>query len=353
MKIIDRYLARAVLAGSLLAFLVLLSLSAFFTFIDQLGDLKGDYTALRAFEYTLFILPRKGYEMFHTAILLGTLLSLGSLANNSELIVLRAAGISIARIAWSVMKAGLLLMLLGVLIGEVLAPPAENHAQKIRTTAMSGSQSIHSGSGIWSKNGQNYIKIGQVYPGSRLVDIAIHTFDSNHHLTSTIRARHAVYSEQGWELKDVTETVFGTRSFTQKHEANRHWDALVEPEMLDTLTVKAQNLSMLSLFRYVQHLKQNKLDAAEYEQAFWTKMFKPLSVLIMLLIALPFVFGSLRTTSVGQRLLVGVLLGLGFHLFNQALNHIGVGYGLNAIASALLPSLLFAAAGLWALKRIF
>jgi len=352
MRIIDRYLGKAVLTGSLLAFLVLLSLSAFFTFVDQLGDIKGDYTALKAFEYMLFVLPRKGYELFHTSILLGTLLSLGSLANSSELIVLRAAGLSVMRITWSVMKAGLLLMLLGTILGEVVAPPAENYGQRMRTSAISGSQSIHSGSSVWSKNGQHYIQVGQVFPGSRLSDVNIYTFDNDHHLAHIIRASHAIFDGNTWQLEGVVKTEFEQRSFVQKQFATMQWDALVQPEMLDTLTVKAQNLSITSLFRYVQYLKQNQLDATQYELAFWMKLVKPFSVLIMLLIALPFVFGSLRATSVGQRLVVGVLLGLGFHLSNQALNHIGVGYGLNAIVSAVLPSLLFATAGLWALKRV-
>lgn len=352
MKIIDRYLGKAVLTGSLLAFLVLLSLSAFFTFVDQLGDLRGDYTALKAFEYVLFVLPRRGYELYNTSILLGTLLSLGSLANGSELIVLRAAGLSVMRIAWAVMKAGLLLMLLGIVLGELIAPPAENYAQQLRTTAMSGSQSVHSGRSVWSRNGQHFIRIGQVFPGSRLSDIDIYTFDKGYFLTSIIRARHASFDGKTWQLEDVVKTEFGEQTFVQKKVASMQWDALVQPEMLDTLTVKAQNLSMLSLFRYVQYLKKNQLDAAQYELAFWMKMIKPFSVLIMLLIALPFVFGSLRSTSVGQRLVVGVLLGLGFHLFNQALNHIGVGYGLNSVVSAVLPSLLFALVGLWALRRV-
>jgi len=353
MIIIDRYIGKSVLAGSLMALLVLLSLSAFFTFVDQLGDLKGDYSAFKAFEYTLFILPRKGYELFHTSILLGTLMSLGSLANNSELIVLRAAGLSIARIAFSVMKAGLLLMLLGIFLGEVVAPSAENHAQKIRATAISGSQSIRSGSAVWSKNKQNYIKIGNVYPDSRLSDIGIYTFDERHNLVRIIRAKHAVYKESTWHLKSGIETLFEKQRFTQKQFDVKQWDDLVQPEMLDAITVKAQNLSIVSLFRYVQYLKKNQLDAAQYELAFWVKVVKPFSVLVMLLIALPFVFGSLRSTSIGQRLVVGVLIGLGFHLFNQALNHIGVGYGLNPVLSALLPSLLFVLAGTVALKRIF
>jgi len=353
MNIIDRYLGRAVLIGSSLAFLVLISLTSFFVFIEQLGDLKGDYTVFKALEYVLFILPGKGYELFHTSILLGSLMSLGSMASNSELLVLRAAGMSVARITWPVLKAGLLLMLFGAFLGEVVAPPAEQYAQKLRTAAITGSTSIHSGQGIWSKNKQNFIRIGIVFPNAELADVEVYTFDDKHRLVTILDAKRAVYSASAWQLQDVTETVFSERSFEQKHFDERKFETLIQPEMLETLSVDEQNLSMISLFRYMQYLKNNQLDAAQYELAFWMKLVKPFSALIMLLIAMPFVFGSLRSSSVGQRLLVGVLLGLGFHMFNQALNYIGVGYGLNAVVSALLPSLLFAAGGMWALKKVF
>jgi len=349
MNIVDRYLARAVISGSMLAFLVLLSLAGFFTFIDQLGDLKGDYTALKALEYVVYLLPRKGYELFHTSILLGTLLSLGSMSSNSELTVIRSAGVSISRISWAVMKAGIVLMIFGVLLGEVVAPQSEQRAQKLKAAALTGSTSLHKGKGIWSRNNRDFIQIGQVFTDARLTDVTIFQFDDEHSMSRTVKAASARYENEKWLLYDVTETKFNKNSFIQKKHEQLSWEGLLQPEMLDTLSVKVQNLSMLSLYR----LRQSQQNASTYELAFWMKVIKPFSVMIMLLIALPFVFGSMRSSSVGQRLLIGVLLGLGFHMFNQALNHIGIGFGLNAIISAILPSVLFALAGLYALRRIF
>jgi lipopolysaccharide export system permease protein len=352
MKIIDRYLARTVLTGSFLAFLVLLALAAFFAFIDQLGDLRGGYTVLKAMEYVFFVLPTKSYELFHTAILLGSLMSLGAMANNSELIILRTAGISIAQIAFSVIKAGVILMLFGIFLGEVVAPPAEQHAQKLKTAAITGSDTIQSGNGIWSKNRQEFVHVGQVYPDAVLTGVEIYSFNEKHQLISTLKVERATFKDPVWQLEKVTETIFQERNFKQNYYPSMERDKLVQPEMLDTLSVKEQELSLLALYRYIRHLSENQLDSSKYELAFWMKVIKPFSVIIMLLIALPFVFGSLRSSSVGQRLLIGVLLGLGFHMFNQALNYIGVGYGLNAIVSAALPTLLFAIAAIWSIRRI-
>jgi len=353
MKIIDRYLGRTVIISSLMTLLILMLISGFFAFIDEIGDIHGDYTAIKALEYVLSALPSLGYELFPTAILLGALLSMGAMASHSELIVLRAAGISLVRITGSVLKAGLLLMLIGILLGEVIAPVAEQHGQKIRTAAQTSSTAIHSRNGIWTKQKKDFVQIGKVFPDMRLVDVTIYTFGEHSHLARMIRAKEASYQGDTWDLKDVTITVFEETSFRQKRLAQMTWRGLVEPSMFDALTVEAPFLSIISLYKYIKHLKQSKQDAAQYELAFWMKIFKPFSALIMLLIAMPFLFGSLRSSSMGQRLLVGVLLGLGFHMFNQALNHIGVGYGLNPIMSAALPSLVFATGGIIALRKIF
>ncbi len=352
MKIIDRYIRRTVVAGSLLVWLILTLLSGFFVFIDQLEDLSGNYTVIKAIEYMVFILPGKAYVLFHTSILLGTLLSMGHLASSSELVILRAAGVSVARITWSVMKAGLILMLAGLFIGEVLAPSAEQYAQELRITTQSASKSIRSGQGLWSKNKQNFAQIGRVYPDARLAGITIYSFDKKYHLSSMIKATSASYSKDKWNLNDVTRTAFKSSSFSQKHFDTLEWGMLVQPEMLDSISVKPMDMSMLSLFRYVQYLEDNQLDSSRYELAFWMKVVKPFSALIMLLIAMPFVFGSLRSSSTGLRLLVGILLGLGFHMLNEALNYIGVGYGFNPVISAFLPSILFAVGGFLALRKV-
>jgi len=353
MKIIDNYLGRAVIFSSMMTLFILMLISGFFAFIEELGDIHGEYTALKALEYVLSVLPRLGYELFPTAILLGTLMSLGAMASHSELIVLRAAGLSLTRITVAVLKAGLFLMLIGIILGEVVAPVAEQHGQQIRTAAKTSSVAIRAKNGIWSKQKKNFIQIGQVYPDMRLADVTIYAFGEHSRLLRMIKAKSATYHDDTWDLNDVTITVFEKKSFRQKQVGQMAWRGLVEPSMFDALTVKAPFLSIISLYKYVNYLKQSGQDAAQYELAFWMKIFKPFSALIMLLIAMPFLFGSLRSSSMGQRLLVGVLLGLGFHMSNQALNHIGVGYGLNPVMSAALPSMVFAMGGIIALRKIF
>jgi len=351
MSILDRYLGRAVILGSLFTLLVLSSLVMFFEFINELRSLSGGYGIWEAAQFVFFLLPGRAYELLPTSVLLGALLSLGALAGNHELIVIRAAGLSIGKITLSVMKAGLLLMLLAIFLGEFVAPLAEQYAQTRRVQAQSGTFSV-SRQGFWARDGQRFISIGRVMPDLRVQDVKIYNFDDMHKLHSILSAKEGEYGNGVWNLRQVEDVRFEGNGFTRTTLEHRTWESLIHPETLESLAVSPNFLPMPALYQYITYLQDNRLDASRYELAFWIKLVKPFSALIMLLIAMPFVFGPLRSVGVGQRLLVGILLGLGFHLFNQALNYTVLGYGLNPLISALLPSLFFTVGGVLAIRKL-
>ncbi|MDZ7622027.1 MAG: LptF/LptG family permease [Candidatus Competibacteraceae bacterium] len=111
-------------------------------------------------------------------------------------------------------------------------------------------------------------------------------------------------------------------------------------------------LSIRELWVYVDYLERNGLDAQSYRLALWRKLLAPLSYLAMLVIAMPFVFGPQRTAGVGQRLLIGLLLGLVFFLLNYLLGNVVLLYGFPPLVGASLPTLLFMGGGLYALHRL-
>lgn len=353
MKILDRYIAATVIGSSMMTLLVLASLAAFFSFLGQLGDLSDTFGVWQAAEYVLFTLPRRAYEVFPTSVLLGSLLGLGALANNSELVVMRAAGLSVRRITWSVIKAGVLLMLAAVLLGEVIGPPGEQYAQTMRAAAQSKSISLQGDYGFWARDGSRFVHIRQVLPGTRLEDISIFEYNNKQELQSVTKADSARYENNKWLLTDIRQSKISTQGVSTYVLENTYWESLLKPEVLDVLPVQPENLSANSLHKYVKHLQNNNLDSRRYELAFWVKLVTPLSAIVMLIVAMPFVFGPLRSTGTGLRILIGVLVGMGFFLLNQGLNQMGLVYGLNPMLSAIMPSVLFALIGLIALKRVF
>ena len=350
LKILDRYLAGVVTKFSLGAFFILLAMVGLFDFLGRLDDLKGDFGAPEAFAYTLLTLPRWGYDLVPTAVLIGGLLGLGNLAAGSELVVLRGAGLSIARIARPVMVGGMAMMLLGVVLGEWVAPPSEAWAQQLRAEWRGGYIGLRGKSGFWARDGESFIRIRRILPEGRLEGIAVYRF-REHRLEMSLRAKRGDRRGGGWVLHDVRVSRISPQGVETERWPEMVWETTLQPALIDVLAIRPEQMGFPDLLEYVGYLRSNGLEYQHYELALWRKIVKPLSSLVMLLIALPFVFGPLRSANSGLLLLAGVLIGLGFYILDQIMNNAGLVYGLPPALSALAPTLLFAAGALFFLRR--
>ncbi len=352
MNVLDRYLARVVLTGTALALLVLVSIDAFFAFVGETGDIGlGDYGVGEAFRYVALTLPRRVYDLLTMALLLGSLMGLGTLASNSELVAIRAAGVPIASIIRAVLQAGLVVLVLGSLIGEFVVPPAEQYAQSQRSIDMSQRITFKSDYGFWARDGNSFIHIEQILPGDRLGGIRVYAFDEQHRLIQATKAEQAYYRDGQWLLEDVRQSSVDESGVETAITPAQAWDSLLSPDLLNVVVVKPENLSGRDLFRYVRYLEANELDSQRYRLAFWGKLTAPLGGVVMLFLAVPFVFGPLRSVGAGQRLLVGVMAGFGFFLLNQTMSHMGQVYQLDPLVSVLVAPMLFFTIGLIALRR--
>lgn len=340
MRLIDRYIAVTVAWSTAGVIAVLLSLVSFGGFIDELNKVgHGHYGLAQAVEYVILSLPRTAYELFPSGVLLGSLLGLGMMAGHKELVAIRASGVSLLRIVWAVLKVGLMLMAVAVAIGEYLAPACEQVAQGLRTSAMTDKVTLNTRTGLWMRDNQNIINIRTVLLDGHVGNVTIYRIDGDYGLRSTIHARSAVYHDHQWTLKDVSRSLISSSGVSSSHEDHATWKSLLNPELFDVVSVEPHDLSTSGLYRYIAYLKANGLDARRYQLAFWQKLMWPFAIGAMLLISIPFVMGPLRLSSMGQRILVGVLLGMGFHLVNQALGQSALFYHLNLVFCTTLPTL--------------
>ncbi|MFP4244691.1 MAG: LPS export ABC transporter permease LptG [Ectothiorhodospira sp.] len=352
MRILRGYLIRQVIGGTLLALAVLTALDVGFAFVGEIEDVgQGSYDWVQALVFTALTIPGRVYELFPTGVLIGALLSLGTLAENSELTAMRAAGLPVRRIVGAVLLAGAVLMVAALLLGEVVAPASERQAQSMRTFAHSEQIQV-GGTGLWAREGNDYLNVRVIMPGPRLHDIRVYRFDDRRQMTEMVQARAARYTEGHWVMRDVTRSRIALDGVTVERAEEESWERLLAPELFDVVVVEPQQMSAWTLWRYIRYLRDNSLDSAPYELAFWTRFSTPLSSLVMLLLAVPFVFGSLRTGGAGQRLFIGILIGVGFHLLNRMLNHMGLVYGLPPLVSAVLPMALFLVIAVAALRRV-
>ena len=353
MNLLDRYIFRAVTTATLVTLLALLLLQFFLSLLVELEDVgKGDYHFLAALRYLLLIQPQRIYELFPMALLVGALLGMGVLASGSELIVMRAAGLSLTQLTRSVLQAGLLLSLAVVLVGEFFAPPLEQLAREQRAIDQGEDLAIRGGRGFWARDGERFIHVQGVLPGVRLANIHVFDVGADARLQSILHAESARYQSGRWLLEGVDRSVLEKDKVLTEHLAHQVFVSAISPQILEVLAADPGELSMRDLQIYVDYLEDNGLDAQSYRLALWRKLLAPLTYLAMLVIAMPFVFGPQRSTGVGQRLLIGLLLGLVFFLLNYMLGNVVLLYGYPPLVGAMLPSLLFLGAGFYTLRRL-
>lgn len=352
--ILDRYIARAVLGGTFMSLFVFGSLFAFISFVSELQHVgMNNYGSLQALIYVVLNLPQLLYQVFPSAMLLGGLLSLGALASTSELIVMRAAGISIMRITFAVLKAGALLIIIVVLLGEFLAPVAISMAKTMRAEALEGRVLTLDRTGLWSKYGDNFVYIGLVLPDVQLRDVIIYELDEKQRLKKTTFAEQAHYEDGLWHLKDVNSSEISKQGIKSIFNETEIWPAMVSTDLFNVLNLEPEDMSASELWQYGHYLDENELDSDAFWLAFWVKLFTPLTSVGMLMISVPLVMtSSSRSGGAGQRILIGVMIGVAFFVLNRVVNQMGVIYGVTPILSAGLPSILVIAISMMMIRRL-
>ena len=350
MNRIERYLGSVILMHSLLVMLVLMVIFAFFEFMNQIGDLEKGYTLALAGLFTALKMPVYSYEVFPIVLLIGTLMGLGSLANQSELTILRVTGWSIRRILVAVLKTALIMWLVMALMGEWLAPQTETYAKKLKLEALNKSLSIGSNSGFWLKDDNEYLYVKRVVTAEELHDIKIFKVEQGQ-LRAYNEAKRAIYVNDGWVFENLkmlkispqTDQLLAKmpKPFSIKLASQDKADAafFLKPEDLTVMGVESRYLNVVALNNQITFLQQNNLDASEYELSFWRKLAMPVVVIAMIAVVFPLIFGSMRQVSIGQRIFLGVLIGMGFHLVNQLIGNIAVVYQLPIVFMVFFPAL--------------
>ncbi len=353
MRILDRYVGQSVqlaVLGVLGVVMMLFILINYVTEFEKIG--RADYTTLKAFTYVLLWLPKLVYQFFPMAALLGTMLGLGLLAGHSELVVIRAAGVSKLRIALAAIKSLLALILIAFFIGEVVAPPAEQYAEQMKLQALGSRISFNTTFGLWLRDGRTVINVRTVEPDGRLAGITLYEFDDQRRLVRRIEARSAVRQGEGWQLQQVTVSDLRADRVTSEHRETLPWRTRLDRELVGTISYHPDSLSLWNQYAYIRYLKRNGLDARLYELAMWNKIVMPLTILAMVLLAVPFVFVSVRHGGIGRQVLFGFLIGIVFYILDRLMGQVGLVYDMPAWLAASTPTLVILIASAWLYRRL-
>jgi lipopolysaccharide export system permease protein len=351
MRRLDRYIEASTLKSLVLVVSGLAALFSLLEFVDQLRDVgTGHYRVTDAFLYVLLTVPSRLLQLMPVSLLLGSLFALGNLSNGSELIAMQSVGISERRIVGWVLKLAVPIVVILFLVAEFVIPTAQRLAQADRMSRMSTETSIEDGNGFWAENDHQYLNVRYVDYGNVPRDIYIYDFSGAGELKSFVHADSATIDDRIWHLAGVVRTELNPEAKTEQLDT-LPWPSFLSSHQVQLLILPPDSMPPIELYRYIRDLKQENHQAARLEQAFWTKVSLPLSMVAMVLVATPFVFGPPRARSAGQRITVGAAVGIVFSLIQQLTNLVGLLLDLSPAFAALAPSALLMAFAYYLQRR--
>ncbi len=349
---LEIYIARTVLGSIALVILMLTGLQVFMLFASQLGSLgTGGYGILAAAKYVLLETPYEVYLFFPMASLLGCLIGLGQMAGHQELVVMRAAGFSIGQITLAVIKIACVLIFLATVSGECLIPKMVHLANQSKQQALSGDHALHTKAGVWLRVQQDMILIGTVESEYKIHDVIQFHFNKNHDLSVTRRIENIVYqtAARRWQASGVHETRLYPDHTSAQQYAEMIWPVALNPAVLGAYKSELDEITLYTLHK---HLHSGSETIAPHDLLVYSqRLMQPITTLVMMLLAIPFIFGPLRGSTMGSKLMAGATVGFGFYIINRFLGGASQVYQWPPVLAAVLPTGLFALLGLYMMRR--
>ncbi|MCQ3827919.1 LPS export ABC transporter permease LptG [Microbulbifer elongatus] len=350
MSLLDRYIARTVTLAILAVLMVILGLDVISAIVDGLGDLGGDYQFADMLEYVVWTLPERIYSQLGFSALVGCMVGLGTLAGTSELTVMRAAGISIGRIAWAVMKPVLVLIVLGLALAELVIPYTNQTAESQRAIAQGELDNAGLEQGLWLFEGGEFVHFNAALPGGTLFGITRYKFDQDQQLEQVVFSERGHFANDRWELQNSRQTSLTPERASSTREAQSTWDSDMSPDLFSLVVPLPSDLSPRNLWSYGRFLDRKGEESARYWLAFWKKILQPLTIAGLVMMAISFIFGPLREVTTGLRVFTGVIVGIVFQTVQDMLGPSSVVFGFPPFIAVIVPILASFLLG-WALLK--
>lgn len=355
MSLLDRLVFKSVMPAVLLTCVVFAGFDCLIALLNELDEVGiGDYDFTRVLEYVALTVPRRLYQMFSTAAIVGTMMGLGALAARSELVALQAAGASRLRIGMSAVYAVAILLVFALLLGEWIGPRADRMASDL--AAQSKSEGIaFSGSGLWLRDGKAVWNAKRVVIGGPgqldLWEVWRYQFGTDARLQEVIKAEHASFQGGSFEMINLTRDSISDEQVLSSKQERFSVQTMLDPGLVESHTVRPRQQGIRDLAETIRYARVNQLDALPFESAYWFRVFYPLVSLTLAFAAVPFAFGNLRSGGMGQRLLLGITLGISFYFGQRTLINLAETNRDGLILVNALPPLLLIAITFWALRR--
>ena len=354
MKLLDRYIGSSFLRSFGLIICILLVLFSLFELLAQLDDIgKGSYQILDVVLFICLTLPRRMLDLMPVSTLLGAIIALGLLADHRELLAMQAGGVSARRICLSVLATGSILMLVTLMLAELVVTPMDELARTRRALALSDTGVTVTKRGFWARRGNSYIHVGKTFYGGAATDIDIFETDAEGRLKTFTSAREAnILDNSQWLLRGITIKTFTEQGIATRQIESLALDSFLGSDQVDILELPAGSLSAFDLHRYIRAMRESGQNADRYALALWRKLSQPLTTGAMILLALPFIFGSDRKVTAGKRIVIGSFVGIALYFADQLAVHLGLLLSLPPVITSMAPVVLISGIAFWQLLRV-
>ena len=354
--IVDFYLARQLLTGIVVALLALLAVDGVIDFLDEIDKVDADYPIGMMLFYSLLEIAVSAYELLPIAVLLGCMVGLGSMAVNFEFLALRACGYTRMRIAYSILAVGVLLMIGAFIYGEFVVPKAQYRQYQIKHCCEQRSHFFESDTGYWLREGNYFINFKTLLNDNEYLDVDVFELNQNYRLLRHIEAKQAVVAvdEKILILHNTELFLFGKENRIQRRIIERLQIPFTISELTHTMpeSLRQEHMNFRQLYAYIKFLKRSELNTDVYELALWTRLSTMLSILVVILLAIPWLFGSVQSATMGKRFFTAILLGLSYIIASQIFGNLSIGYHFSAWLGAFVPVILFSLLGFYLLRVI-
>lgn len=355
MRILQRYISRTLMHTIMLVVLLFMGIDVFILLAGQLHSYTaGAYSIIQAINYVLLSLPEQLYQLFPMAAFIGVLMGMGLLDNHHELLVMRSAGISPKQILLMVLRAGIILIIIATIVGELIGPQTQHLARIHSVMTSDNGQALNTSKGLWIKEGPNFLHIKTIYSDKNIAGVSRYEFDNQNRLRVVTYANNAYFYNKLWHLKDIEQSSInetGT-AVQSSHIDNLTWNLAINPHLLQISQIQPDEMNLQQLKDYINFRDANGLTGESYEIAFWHRVFQPIATLVMIFLAVPFIFGPLRSATKGLRALTGVIIGFSYYTLDQMFAPMSEVWQFPPLLAVMLPTLLFGLFGVILMSKV-
>lgn len=358
MGIIERYIA---LIWSRLLMLCLSGFVGLYLVIDIIEKvprfLRGGGGTEGILPYFVWKLPEMVSRTTTFSVLMATLLTLGVLSRDSEIVALRSCGVSLFKISLPMLYLGFAVSILLLINGEIVLPICYARTESIEQVYIKKNvdRAMFKRNNIWFRSKSMILQARLYEPKTKtLSGVVVWSVDASMTPVSRIDAATVVYREGRWIMDSASLKNFQSAAgYASRFVQTMELDINLKVEDLQVLDKDADNLSIRTLNEYAENLRQGGYKAYRYLTLMHTKIASPFAALIMVLLGIPFALRNSRSGG-GIAMGIGASVGIGFAYF--VVNAILLSYGrsgvMNPLVAAWGANVLFMLGGIWMSMKV-